>query len=120
MQIQFKGTNYELDSALTALAEKKIRTLEKYMGKVGGEPIVYADLGKHTEAHQNGAIWYADCTITTEGKRYYAQATAENLRTAIDRMVKELDAELRKDHKKQHSLAKRTGFRIKEFFRFST
>lgn len=118
MQIQFKGTNYTLDPFLTSLAERKIEGLGKYTAKAGSEPIAYVDLGKFTEAHQNGAVWYADCNFDVEGKRYYAKASAETLRSAIDKMVAELAKELRRDHKKKHSLLKRSGSRVKEFFRF--
>jgi ribosomal subunit interface protein len=120
MHIQFKGTNYELSDEITDIASKKLQALTKYLGKTGSEPMAYVDLGKRTEAQANGDIWYGDCNLDVEGKRYYAKATAETLRTAIDRMVGELAKELRRDHKKQHSLLKRGGFRVKEFFRFGT
>ncbi len=116
MQIRFKGTNYELEPDIIELATRKIQSLEKYVGKTGSDPIAYADLGKHTEAHQNGDIWYADCALTLEGKRYYARAVAETLRTALDRMTSELGKELRRDHKKRHSLLRRSGARLKTLF----
>jgi ribosomal subunit interface protein len=120
MQIQFKGTNYELTDEITELAARKLESLGKYTGTTGSEPMAYVDLGKFTEAHQNGDIWYGDCSLDVEGKRYYAKATADSLRTAIDRMVGELGRELRRAHKKQHSLLRRGGARVKEFFRFGT
>ncbi len=118
MQIQFKGTNYELTEEMTDLATRKVEGLQKYIGKDAGESLAYVDLGKFTEAHQTGDIWYSDCALDVEGKRYYAKATADSIRTAIDRMVADLAKELRRDHKKQHSLIKRGGARVKEFFRF--
>ncbi len=116
MQIQFKGTNYQLTSEMTELATRKIQGLQKYIGKAGGEPLAYADLGKHTEAHQSGAIWYADCSIDLEGKRYYAKAQAETLRSAIDQMVGELAKELRSAKKKREVMVRRGGGRVKAFF----
>lgn len=118
MQIQLKGTNYELTSDMTDLATRKIQGLEKYAGKTGTEPSAYCDLGKHTEAHQSGEVWYADCNLDIEGKRYYAKATADSLRTALDRIVAELGKEVRRDHNRRHSLIRRGGARVKEFFRF--
>lgn len=118
MQIQIKGTNYELAADMADLVTRKIEGLEKYTGKAGSEPAAYVDMGKLTEAHQNGNIWYADCNLDVEGKRYYAKAEAETLRAALDRMAAELAKEVRRDHKKRHSLMKRGGARIKELFRF--
>jgi len=121
MQIQFKGTNYELTSDMTDLATRKIQVLEKYTGKTGSEPMAYLDMGKRTEAHQNSDdLWYADCNLDIEGKRYYAQADAPTLRSALDRMTAELAKEVRRDHKRKHSLLRRGGARVKEIFRFGT
>jgi ribosomal subunit interface protein len=117
MNIQFKGTNYELTSDMTDLATRKIQGLQKYVGKIGAEPAAYVDLGKHSEAHQNGAIWYADCNLDVEGKRYYAKAEAETLRNAIDKMVGELAKELRGAKQKHETMIRKGGGRVKAFFR---
>ncbi|MDB5195338.1 MAG: hypothetical protein JWO84_522 [Parcubacteria group bacterium] len=117
MQIQFKGTNYELTSDMTDLATRKVEGLQKYVGKTGSEPLAYVDLGKHTEAHHTGAIWYADCNLDVEGKRYYAKAEAETLRSAIDKMVAELAKELHSAKKKHETMIRKGGGRVKAFFR---
>jgi ribosomal subunit interface protein len=120
MQIQFKGTNYELTSDITDIATRKLEGLQKYTGKSGSEPIAYVDIGKITEAHQNGDIWYTDCNLDVEGTRYYAKAQADTIRTAIDRMVAELSKEVRRANKKKHSMLRRGGMQIKNLFRFGT
>lgn len=117
MQIQFKGTNYQLTTDMTDLATRKIQALQKYVGKVGAEPLAYADLGKHTEAHNHGDIWYADCSIVADGRRFYAKAQAETLRSAIDKMVGELAKELRSAKKKREVMVRKGGGRVKAFFR---
>ncbi|MGE5541000.1 MAG: HPF/RaiA family ribosome-associated protein [Bacillota bacterium] len=118
MQIQFKGTNYELTPDVTDLATRKIEGLEKYCAQSDQEPMAYLDMGRLTEAHQNGNVWYADCNFDVEGRRYYAKAEAETLRNALDRMTAELAKELRRDHKKRHTLPKRVGAKVKEMLRF--
>ena len=116
MQIQFKGTNYELTSDMTDLATKKLKTLQKYLGKPEKPAQAYVDLGKITDAHKAGDIWYADCNLDVDGKRYYAKAEAGSVRSAIDKMVPELGRELRGAKKKQESMLRKGGARVKRFF----
>lgn len=118
MQIQFKGTNYELTDEITDFAERKFSSLKKFLGKPEKPNLFYVDLGKTTEAHQSGAVWYADVAVALDGERYYAKAESENLRAAIEKAGKELYQELRTASKKRHSVAKRSGSRLKELFRF--
>ena len=118
MQIQFKGTNYELTDEITDFAEKKFSSLRKFLGKPEKPNLLYIDLGKLTEAHQSGAVWYADANATINGERYYAKAEAENIRSAIEKAAKEITQELRTATKKRQSMTKRSGSRLKEFFRF--
>lgn len=118
MQIQFKGTNYELKDDTVALAERKLLGLTKFLGKPEKPAVAYVDLGKFTEAHQNGAIWYADANIDVDGERFNAKAQAENLRTAIEKMTKELSMELRSAKKKRETRIRKDGGRLKNLFRF--
>lgn len=118
MQIQFKGTNYELAADMTDLATRKVEALQKYLGKEEKPVLAYVDLGKQTAAHNSESLWYADCNLDVEGKRYYAKAEADTLRTAVDRMVGELSRELRAGSKKDKMMARKAGSRFKEFFRF--
>lgn len=118
MHIQFKGTNYDLKEEMQELAERKLSALKKYLGKTDQPVLVYVDLGKNTEAHQSGTIWYADGMFDLEGKRYYAKAEAETLRTAIDKMSGELKRELSVMKKKQETRARKEGGRFKNLFRF--
>jgi ribosomal subunit interface protein len=118
MEIQFKGTNYHLASDMTELAERKLQGLKKFLGKPEKPAQAYVDLGKVTEAHQNGAIWYADANIDVNGESFNAKAEGENLRLAIERMVKEMAMELRSAKQKRETLKRKDGGRLKNMFRF--
>ncbi len=113
MQIHFKGTNYEITSAVTGLATKKIEALKKYLGKNAAGAYAYVDLGKETEAHQKGRIWYTDINLDSDGKRFYAKATEENLETALDKTVAELGRELRSASERKQSLVRKGGALLK-------
>lgn len=118
MQIQFKGTHYELKSDMTDLATRKIQALRKYLGKSERPVLAYVDLGRQAGAQNSGSVWYADCNLDVEGKRYYAKAEANTLRTAVDKMVGELGRELRAVSRREKTEARKGGARLKEFFRF--
>ena len=116
MQIQFKGTNYELTDEETDLTSKKVESLKKYLGKEEKEVHAYITLGKHTEAHQTGDIWFAEGKIDTDGHTYFAKAESATLRSATDKMIGELAREMSRAHTKQRSLLRRGGARIKHLF----
>ncbi|MEK7602356.1 MAG: HPF/RaiA family ribosome-associated protein [Patescibacteria group bacterium] len=118
MQIQFKATNYELGPEMTDLATKKLLSLRKYLGKNDRPVYIYADLGKTSEAHQNGEVWFTELNLDMEGTRYNVRATAESLRSAIDKASGELGEKLKTEKNKRESTLKKSGARIKDFFRF--
>lgn len=117
MQIHFKGTNYDLPANITELARKKVESLAKYIGENRENARAYVDLGKETEAHQNGKIWRADINFDVEGSRFYAKAVEDSIEKAIDRSVSELARELQTARKRQQSLVKKGGGVIKSLMR---
>ncbi len=117
MQINFKGTNYELPVEISDLARRKVEGLTKYLGKGKENARAYVDLGKETEAHQNGNIWRADINFDVDGNRFYAKAIEDSIEKAIDRAVSELASELQTARKRQQSLVKKGGGVIKDLMR---
>lgn len=117
MQINFKGTNYELDAEVSERTQRKIEGLKKFLGKGAENARAYVDLGKETEAHQNGKIWRADINFDVDGTRFYAKAVDETLENAIDVAVRELASELRTARKKQITLFRKGGGAFKQLSR---
>ena len=118
MNIQFTAVNYELTVDETSLFEEKLSTLEKFSGKGQKEVYLHVTLGKATEAHQHGGIWFAEGNINVNGKKYFAKATTESLRGAVDEVLAELSRELSKAKDKRGSFVKRGGAKIKNLLRF--
>lgn len=116
MQIQFKGTNYELTDEETELTSKKVESLKKYLGKTDGEGRAYITLGKQTEAHQQGDIWFAEGKIDMEGTHYFAKATSNTLRSSVDKMIGELSREMSHSRDKKRSLFRRGSAKMKRLF----
>ena len=117
MQIHFKGTNYELAPEISALASRKLEGLQKYLGKNDGHVRAYVDMGKETEAHQTGMIWYVDINLDADGQRFYAKAVDESIETALDTVVRELASELHTARKKEISLGRKGGGIFKSLMR---
>lgn len=118
MQIQFKGTNYDLADDMTTLTERKLQSLKKFLGKPEKPAQVYVDLGMLAEAHANGDAWYAETNIDIDGTRFNAKAEAKTLRNAVEKMTKELATELRAAKKKRETANRKAGGRFKNVLRF--
>ncbi len=118
MNIQFKGTNYEITPDIQKITTRKLESLQKFLGKRDTPALAYVDLGKITQAHVNGNVWYADIHLTVDGISHYAKAESDSIRTAVDTMIGELNRELRVAKKKRESILRKEGNRFKNLFRF--
>jgi ribosomal subunit interface protein len=122
MEIHFKTAHakdveQEVTEKVTSLAQRKLIALKKYLGKTDGVTQVYVELGKISEAHQKGDVWRAQINLDSNGKRYHATATGEQLQSAIDASIHELESELRKAKQKNKSMLRRGGVAMKAFIR---
>lgn len=114
--INYKATNTELDQDLQNLLEAKLSSLEKF---IQDETDVKCDAEfEQVAPHNNGDIYRVEVNLWLKGTLYRADATCEQFEKAIDKVRDELDKELRRAHKKQHSLFKRGGRRLKTMMRF--
>jgi ribosomal subunit interface protein len=122
MEIHFKSAHTkdveeEVTPQVTAIAQRKLFALKKYLGKTDSITQVYVELGKSSEAHQNGSVWRAQINLDFKGKRYHADSQAERIRTAVDIAIKEIETELRRGKERNKSMIKRGGTAIKSFMR---
>lgn len=117
MQIHFKATNYEITPEVSAHANKKLLSLKKYLGKRDEVARAYVDIGKETEAHQNGKIWRTDINLDYNGTRFYAKALEETVENAIDKAANELASELQTARKRELTMMRKGGAVIKSLVR---
>lgn len=114
--INYKATNTQLDSVLQTLLENKLNSLEKYLGD---ETDINCEVEFEKVAPQeNGRVHRVEVNLWLKGTLYRAEATEDQFEKAIDEVRAELDKELRRAHKKHHSLLRKGGRRIKEIMRF--
>jgi len=117
MDISFKGTQYDLPEQVTERTSSKLQAIRKYLGGYDDTTHVYVELGKETNAHQSGEIWFASATVASNGENYMAKAVEENIDNAVDRMIDELSKEIRRSKEKDRSLFRKGGLAIKNMMR---
>lgn len=124
MEIHFKNSHAtngadEITPNVTGFAQRKLLALKKHLNKGNHVAQVYVELGKVSEAHQNGNYWRSQINMDVKGQRYHADATAEHIQGAIEKSVKELEAEVRKSKEKKMDLFRKGGAAIKSFMKGS-
>jgi ribosomal subunit interface protein len=114
--IQFKATNTVLEGTLQDTVERKLASLERYIGSA-------TDLRCEVEfekigTHQHGPVHRVEVNLYRDGQLFRAEATEESFENAIDRVRSQLDTEMKKSLKKRETMLKRGGRAIKDMLRF--
>ncbi|KND49022.1 MAG: hypothetical protein AB200_01160 [Parcubacteria bacterium C7867-005] len=117
MNINLKATGIELTDAIREYAQKKIGTLEKFLGKGKEGAIFNVEVGKTTKHHKNGDFFRAEVKISGAGFDNYAVSEAEDLYSAIDLVESELARELISEKGRKISLMRRGQRAVKNMMR---
>jgi ribosomal subunit interface protein len=122
MEIHFKTTLHaesknELSKNPTRFAERKLRSLQKYLNGSSDDAQAFVEFGKSSEAHLNGEIWRVHIKLDSQGQRFHATATGEQLQGAISTAVKELETEMRKTKQRARRMVRRGGNALKALMR---
>lgn len=117
MKMHIKATNLTVTPEISDYLQKKIDTLDKFIGDNTEEVLCDIELGKTTNHHRGGDVFGAEINIRKEGKYFRAVAEAETLYAAIDEMKDEIIRELTSHKSKQTTLVRRGGAMIKNMLR---
>lgn len=117
MQIDFKGTNYEIPADVQELAQKRVATLAKFLGADAAQARAYVDMGREAGAQQHGNVWYVDITLDVPGARHYTKEVQDTIEKALDKAVRELSRTVRKARDKERSLVRKGKGLIKSLLR---
>jgi ribosomal subunit interface protein len=115
-KITEKATNIELTAGLSSLIEQKLTPIGRLIPNDATDAYCRVELEKLTE-HVSGKIYRFEANLFAGGKKYYAEATEEQVEKAIDTVRDELKRELERSHGKQQSLLKRGGQALKRMLR---
>lgn len=90
MQLTIEHKNIELTDAIRGYAEEKIRMLEKYADIIKAD----VDLGRITNHHQSGEVYFCEAHIFVAGKDFFVKREEEDIYKAVDKVKDHLKNEL--------------------------
>jgi ribosomal subunit interface protein len=111
--------DFELTDAIKTYLADKMMSLEKYLNRPD-EVTFNARLGKVSNHHNHGKIFYAEISIHTPDKNFGGREEAEELYEAIDILKDELARSLTHYKSKTRALARKEAKRFKEEIRTVT
>ena len=115
MRIIIKATKIKLSAALYDYIEEKINGLEKFLKNIDKDVIeARVEIGKPSQHHQKGDVYYAEVNIRLPKKVLRAEAEEWDLRVAIDTVRNELEQEIKKYKQKQMVKDRRKAISFKK------
>lgn len=91
--IEIKGTNMELTEAIRDYAEKRLAALAPMCEKYSPCDVA-VDVGKTSNHHNKGEVFYAEFNLTIPGALLRATVTRDDLYAAIDECRDDLRRQL--------------------------
>lgn len=93
MQIIVSGKGVDLTNAVETYVNKKLEGLDKFFAGIIRADVV---LGKTTNHHQKGDIFFAECKLGVPGAELFAKKEAAAVYEAVDFLRDYLEVELKK------------------------
>ena len=117
MKIEIFTKDIDLTKKTKQYIESKIDSLDRILGNKDEERKCDFRVGKNSGSHNKGKIYFAEARIETPKKAYGAEAKAESINEAIDKLKDEIAKKIRRNKDKKESLIKKGGRKIKELLR---
>ncbi len=114
---RIQGVNMEVTSAIEQYVHKRVAALEKLTKRLS-PTLLSVELGKPSEHHNKGDVFYAEFQADINGEKFFASANAEDLYTAIDEVQADVRRQITDWRKKQKTLGKKEGRSFKSFLRW--
>ena len=90
MQLTIEHKGIELTDAIRGYVEDKMTMLEKFADIIKLD----VDLGKQSEHHQHGEIYFCEAHVFVAGKDFFVKREEDDLYKAIDKVKDHLKNEL--------------------------
>lgn len=105
--------DFDLTDAIKTYVEEKMDSLTKYLGH-NEEVSFNFRLGKVSNSHNNGKIFYAEVSIHTPEKNYGGQVEADDVYVAIDLLKDELAGNIKHHRDKSRTLSIKDAQKFKQ------
>lgn len=117
MRLNIKATNIALSDETRAYLDKRLSTLQKFMDLEDPAVMTAVELGRSTNRHQNGDVFYAEINIYKGKVSWRSVANESTLTSAIDAMHEGVTREVTQSKGKKRSLFRRGGLVAKQLLR---
>lgn len=106
--------DFDLTDSIKLYATEKLSSLNKYFPQNGDNVSFNLRLGKLTNSHQNGKIFYADVSVKSPDKNFGALVESEDIYAALDQLKDDLAHNIAHYKDKEHSKNIRSARKFKE------
>ena len=106
--------DFDLTDAIKLYATEKMSALDKYFPEAGAAASFNLRLGKVSNSHNSGKIFYAEVSIKTPEKNFGALVESEDIYAAIDQLKDDLAHNIAHYKDKEHTKNIRSARKIKE------
>ncbi|MDP3996712.1 MAG: hypothetical protein Q8P86_03410 [bacterium] len=112
-KVNLKITNINLSSEDRGYFFKRLSALSKVLDFGDPTLIIDAELGKTTNRHQKGDIFFSEINVNFAHNKFRSRVEKDDLKSAIDESKEEILNELSRNKSKNISLLRRGGQRLK-------
>jgi ribosomal subunit interface protein len=112
-----KATNYELTSEIRKYIDQQISKFEKVLPNDTEEIILDVEVGKATNHHNQGPVYFAEFNMKYKKQFKRAKSTEEDIRTALELAGDEMARQVRKTKERRGDLMRKGSQRIKKWLR---
>lgn len=106
--------DFDLTDAIKLFATEKLSALNKYLPEGGATANFNLRLGKVTNHHHSGKIFYAEISIKSPEKNFGALVESEDIYAAIDQLKDDLAHNIAHYKDKEHSKNIRSARKFKQ------
>ncbi len=118
MNYNVKTTGLDLSPALSQHLESAVKSISRFTNKTDNGVMIDVEVGKISDHHQSGAIYRAAFNVTLPHQKLLrSEETEYDIYTAVNSARKEVVRQIKTTRKKQDTLIKRGGRRLKDALR---
>ena len=117
MNIKIKAVNIELTSAIEQYVEKRVASLEKFLGHGDTSIRIEVEVGKINRHHKQGEVFMAEINIYAPHHDFRAISEQEDLYAAIDDAKEEIEREIVSHKDKKRTLFRRGAVVVKDIIK---
>lgn len=118
MNITVRASKYKLPPETERLIEEKLVAPLRLLGEKGDTALLDVEVKQAPPEGRSSEPFRLVARLTIEGKVFHAEAVKPSPESAADRVRSELEAEIRRERGRAHTLWKRGHAAVKRILRF--